>query len=368
MSQSSVSTPSKHSKEKSNPKNLGTEIDLYDVITNVVPLSIFPVHTTPMRKVRTLSSRKGKPSKSMTSLYLHPINIEPNVDVSKDCPIMTNDMEDVEASETNNRPRSVTTLSKSNMIVADRDDIDKNICVLIFQVLGIDPQTNVVSDVSTSLAPDNNIENPKDKPDVNALTLSPMKSQDKERFGEMTNEQGDKDKNPIEKNDQPTDLVNVEELDSDDVPIGKRLAPGIPKRLKKRKGQVVGSSSTPSKSVKNKASVDPTKRWSKVVTPVSKKKLLKRKEVPSKPSEYDHYTRLRPTNRTCILVELKDTYKTLDENIKSCNERKNKIEMLIKALSKEEGGLKSDGTDEEEENEDGSDASDDEDATNSDED
>lgn len=51
----------------------------------------------------------------------------------------------------------------------------------------------------------------------------------------------------------------------------------------------------------------------------------------------------RPTNRTGILTELKDTSKTLDETIKSCTERKNKIEMLIKALSEEQGGLKSDG-------------------------
>lgn len=41
--------------------------------------------------------------------------------------------------------------------------------------------------------------------------------------------------------------------------------------------------------------------------------------------------------------------------------------MFIKALSEEEWGLKSDGTNEEEENEDESDASDDEDATRSDE-
>ncbi|XP_050910068.1 secreted RxLR effector protein 161-like [Lathyrus oleraceus] len=47
---------------------------------------------------------------------------------------------------------------------------------------------------------------------------------------------------------------------------------------------------------------------------------------------------------------------------------KSKVELLIKALSKEEGILKGDGIDEEEENEDRSDASDDEDATSSDED
>lgn len=66
------------------------------------------------------------------------------------------------------------------------------------------------------------------------------------------------------------------------------MAPGITKRLKNRKGQAVGSSSTPTKFVRKKASVGPTKKWSKVVTPVSKKKSLKRKEVPSESSESDH--------------------------------------------------------------------------------
>ncbi|KAI5387431.1 hypothetical protein KIW84_073529 [Lathyrus oleraceus] len=237
------------------------------------------MHVTHMRKARNSSLRKCKPSKvstsstpsmtarnmndpepptvvkkpqSMTSLYVDPISIEPNVDMSKDCPVMINVMEYVEASETSNRPRYVTTLSKPSMIVTDRDDVDKNFCVLISQVF---------------------------KPDVNSHTLSPEKSQDKERSREMTNELGNKDKNPVEKNDQLTDIFNVDELDYDDVHIGKRIAHGIAKRLKNRKGQVVGSSSTPSYSVRNKANVGPTKRWSKVVTPVSKKKSFKRKEV-----------------------------------------------------------------------------------------
>ncbi|XP_050876550.1 uncharacterized protein LOC127080267 [Lathyrus oleraceus] len=42
-----------------------------------------------------------------------------------------------------------------------------------------------------------------------------------------------------------------------------------------------------------------------------------------------------PTNRTCILAELKDTSKTLDDTIKICTERKSKIEVLVKALSEE---------------------------------
>ncbi|XP_050896780.1 uncharacterized protein LOC127103574 [Lathyrus oleraceus] len=76
----------------------------------------------------------------------------------------------------------------------------------------------------------------------------------------------------------------------------------------------------------------------------------------------------RPTNRTSILAELKVTCKTLYETIKRCIERKSNIEMLIKALSEEEGDLKNDGTNEEKENEDGADTSDDEDVTSNDED
>lgn len=77
-------------------------------------------------------------------------------------------------------------------------------------------------------------------------------------------------------------------MDSDDVPIGQRPAPGIDKRLKNKKGQAIESSSTPSKSLGKKASVGPTKRWSKVVTPFSKKKSLKRKEVPYESSDSNH--------------------------------------------------------------------------------
>ncbi|XP_050876793.1 uncharacterized protein LOC127080517 [Lathyrus oleraceus] len=248
-----------------------------------------------MRKVRTSSSRKSKPTKVstastpsmtvrnmndpelppgvkkpmfMTSLYLDPISIEPNVGMNEACSDVTSVMENFEAFVPSNKPRFVTTLRKSSVIVADRDGVNKNICVLISQVLGIDPKKNVVPDVSISLTqPDNNTKNPRDNPDVHAQTLSPEKSQDKERSEDITN---DLDKNLV---DQPTYLVNIEDLDSDDVPIGK--------------GQVVRSSNTPSKSIRKKTSVGPTKRWSKVVNPTPKEKSLKRKDVPSKYSESD---------------------------------------------------------------------------------
>ncbi|KAI5401186.1 hypothetical protein KIW84_065871 [Lathyrus oleraceus] len=295
MSQPFVSTPSKSSKEKSNPKNIGTEIDLSDVIINVVPFSIVSFLATPMRKAILSSSRKIKPNKVSTSYTPSITTINMNDPESPtDCPAATNVMENVEASETNNKPRSVTTLSKSSMIIADRDNVYKNIRVLISQLLGIDPKINVVPDVSSLAHPDNNTKSPRDNPDEHAPTLSPEKSQDKERPEDITNELVNNDKNHV---DQPIDIVNIEELNFDDIPIGQRLTPDIAKRLKNRKGQDVGSSNTSSKSVRKKASVGPTKRWSK-------------------------------------------------------------------ALSEEKGGVKDDGTDEEEENEDMTGASDEEDTNN----
>lgn len=66
--------------------------------------------------------------------------------------------------------------------------------------------------------------------------------------------------------------MNIDDLNSNDDPVGKRLAPGIAKRLKRRNGKVVESSSKPSKSLKRSTSVGPTKGWSKIVTLVTKKR------------------------------------------------------------------------------------------------
>ncbi|XP_050874994.1 uncharacterized protein LOC127078596 [Lathyrus oleraceus] len=235
MSQPFVSTPRKSSKEKENPKNIGIEIDFSDVITDDVPLSIVHVHATPMTKARTSSSRENKPTKVSTSST-------PSITVIN--------MNDPEPPKGVNKPMSMT--------------------ILYLDPISIEPNIGLNEDCSTMT---NVMEN------VEASGTS-----NKPRTEDITNELSSKDKNLI---DQPTDIVNIEELDSNDVPIGQRLAPGIAKRLKNRKGQVVGSSSTPSKSIKKKANVGPTKRWSKVVTHTPKKNSLKRKEVPSDSSESD---------------------------------------------------------------------------------
>ncbi|XP_050896175.1 uncharacterized protein LOC127102898 [Lathyrus oleraceus] len=95
-------------------------------------------------------------------------------------------------------------------------------------------------------------------------------------------------------------------------------------------------------------------------------RLFTRKHVPDIVMTSGH-TSSRSTDRTIILTELEDTCKTLDENIKNYTESKCKLEMLIKALSEEEGGEKADRTDDEKDNKDRTTTSDEEE-TNSDED
>ena len=89
------------------------------------------------------------------------------------------------------------------------------------------------------------------------------------------------------KKDQSTDMLNVDGLDSDDESIRKKLAPGIVKRLRNRKGKAVVSISKLSKASKKNTKVGHDKRWSKVVAPATKKKSLTRKKVPSSDSEYN---------------------------------------------------------------------------------
>lgn len=258
MSQPSVSTPSRRTKEQSNPRIVCIDVDHSEVVIDIVPLSIILVHVTPIRKPRTTSSKKDKPSKvrkssspfmsvqmaasdvrkfepstaikkphSMTSMYLDPINVEPNIDASSKSYVVPKVMENVETSENTNKHRFVTTLSKSGMIVAERDNVDKYIRVMISQVLGIKPKTVVVSDVSTSLAQtDSPIETSLDKSDgkpdsENVPTKSPEKSEEKDDYDSMFGDSYDKEENSGEKNDQSTNVMNLYDLDSDDEPIGK---------------------------------------------------------------------------------------------------------------------------------------------------
>jgi len=79
--------------------------------------------------------------------------------------------------------------------------------------------------------------------------------------------------------------VNVEDIYSDEEPIGRRLAQGITKRLKKRKGKA--TERQPPKATKKKTVVGLARGYSKVDIATTVKNSLKRKEVPTSDSNYD---------------------------------------------------------------------------------
>ncbi|XP_058762460.1 uncharacterized protein LOC131635830 [Vicia villosa] len=94
-----------------------------------------------------------------------------------------------------------------------------------------------------------------------------------------------------EKEDVDQNIVNNEECGSDDKPIVEKLAPGLVKILKKRKTKT--TENTISKLFKTNTIMGPTKGWSKVLLPSSKKKDLKRKNDASSNSEFDVDTNVK---------------------------------------------------------------------------
>ncbi|KAH1262425.1 hypothetical protein GmHk_02G005054 [Glycine max] len=83
----------------------------------------------------------------------------------------------------------------------------------------------------------------------------------------------------------PGDLIDLEEVESDEEPIANKLAPGIAKRLQSRKGKTPITRSGRIKTIAQKKStpITPTtSRWSKVAIPSKK-----RKEISSSDSDDD---------------------------------------------------------------------------------
>lgn len=266
------------------------------IITNVVPFDIAPPPDPIKRKAQTpaakrarsfnvsassapyVSGRKTKPfvvvkePHSFSSLYLDPINtsnVKTDVDTSAKSsmdPNVVSNIENIEryASEAISlgNPRTNKSLNQTSMNATDKDYVDKSIYVLLSNILDITTESNVVSNVTTSLAqPDYPAETTQDnahgvfdketdsietltKPQEDEIEVDPVNAQ-KEKSNDsvfVEEEKSPSDKECKEENTgvniaQFIDVVNMEELDSDDELIGKRLAPGILKFLKNMKGK-----------------------------------------------------------------------------------------------------------------------------------
>ncbi|KAI5442861.1 hypothetical protein KIW84_011766 [Lathyrus oleraceus] len=155
----------------------------------------------------------------MTSLYLDLIKTT-NVELDVVASIKGSDSGTVSL----DNPRSDKTLGYS-MNVDDKNIVDKSIYVLISQILGIESSSDVMSDVTTSLAQiDHPTETPPDKSDgkydnESVPVKSLEKSEEKDDSGSMSVDISDKEDNVGAKKDQYTSIVNVEDVDSDDEPI-----------------------------------------------------------------------------------------------------------------------------------------------------
>lgn len=98
----------------------------------------------------------------MTILYLDPIkttDVEIDIVASAKGFVVPKVVGNVESSEKSDygavsldNPRYDKTLGQSSINVSDRDTVDKSICVLISKIWNVEPKSDVMPDVTTSLA------------------------------------------------------------------------------------------------------------------------------------------------------------------------------------------------------------------------
>lgn len=230
-------------------------INLYDLVSNVAPLSMIP---TPTQK-------KAKPyvSKNVKTSSKSPVS-EPTIP-SED-KIVVEEGSRYKGFEMRN-PTKHTGVTE-NQTEAERITIDKDIQKFVTFVLK-EMDSDVVPDVQTSLEKE-------PSPDGDSS----------EKVDECVPEQAAHERRSKKKSNY---VVNVNYLTSDEEPLTNILALGIDKRLQRRKGKVVmfedspskeikrkfgGMESTPSRISKGKSLVGPARSWSKVDIPTRKWKAI----------------------------------------------------------------------------------------------
>jgi hypothetical protein len=127
---------------------------------------------------------------------------------------------------------------------------------------------NVVPDVKTSLAQkDQNFAHEEEESESKSTSKTnkdvgdkiPSENDDESSGDALTAE---------EENNKPDDVVDLDQVDSYDMPLIQKVE--IAKRLRNIKGKAVATSKQPVKAPKK--SVGPSKGWSKVVPPAEKRR------------------------------------------------------------------------------------------------
>ncbi|KAH1249875.1 hypothetical protein GmHk_05G013147 [Glycine max] len=148
-------------------------------------------------------------------------------------------------------------------------EMDKKIRSIVSSILKNASVPDADKDVPTSSTP-------------NAEVLS---SSSKEESTEEEDQATEETPAPRAPEPAPGDLIDLEEVESDEEPIANKLAPGIAERLQSRKGKTPITRSGRIKTMAQKKStpITPTtSRWSKVAIPSKK-----RKEISSSDSDDD---------------------------------------------------------------------------------
>ena len=125
----------------------------------------------------------------------------------------------------------------------------------------------------------------KDVPTSSTPNVEALSSSSEEKSTEEENQATEETPVPRAPEPAPSDFIDLEDVESDEEPIAKKLAPGIAERLQNRKGKTPITRSGRIKTVAQKKStpVTPTtSRWSKVEIPSKK-----RKEISSSDSDDD---------------------------------------------------------------------------------
>ncbi|KAI5424142.1 hypothetical protein KIW84_030380 [Lathyrus oleraceus] len=298
MSKASYSTPNKSSKDQSAPTpskarvtHANSKKHSSDVIIDATPIIVVPGCTPTKRGTKTPATKRAKPSNvsesstpslsfqippsevrnvesivvdkkpyTMTSLYLEPIktlNVKPDIVTSAKGLFISNIVGSVgtfqkSASKTVSldNPRDEKILGQSSLKDVINDTVDKSIHVSLSKTLVAYPGSGVVLDVAIFLAqPDHPtettqqnshgkshnefvpIKSPKNSQEDVSEAESVGDEKDDSDDGSMSIE-GEKDLSDKEdkeesigaKKYQTTDIANIDDLDSDDEPIGNKLA------------------------------------------------------------------------------------------------------------------------------------------------
>ncbi|XP_050918845.1 uncharacterized protein LOC127136310 [Lathyrus oleraceus] len=254
-------------------------INLVDLVMDIAPLSM--IHPPPQKKVMPYVSKNVKTS-GKSSKPIIP---------SEDKTIVE---EGSRSKGSEMRNLTMHAGGTENQTEAERSAIDKELRKFVTSILK-EVNMDVLPDVQTSLAKETSTDNDSGEKDEESVPKhAALERRSKKKADDCVPEHASYERRSKNKADN---VVNVDELSSDEEPLTNIMTPSRAKRLQRQKGKAVvfenspskeikrktgGLKSTPSRSSIGKSPIGPTRSWSKVVTLTRKRKV-----VSSSDAEFD---------------------------------------------------------------------------------